>query len=236
MSAERDVTPIVRNWLQDGVTSLPDHVLDRVFDQVPAIRQERGWLAGWRNTAMQNALKLALAAAAVIAVVVAGLNLVPRSETSVVGPPSSPNRQRPRRRCRLEPRCFRPASRSPKSASFARRAGTCAVATVRVRRRAPRSARRVRDDPRHDVPAARNVRVLLPSAHDVFRSMWPRAGRPADRTDRRRSRAGASRDPQHLNDRAGRFHDWRSSGHVSRDDHDETLPCQAYQFYIWDGN
>ena len=65
MSADRDVTPIVRTWLQDGVTSLPDHVLDRVFDQVPAIRQERGWLVGRRNPAMQNALKLALAAAAV---------------------------------------------------------------------------------------------------------------------------------------------------------------------------
>ena len=90
MSADRDVTPIVRTWLQDGVTSLPDHVLDRVFDQVPAIRQERGWLVGRRNPAMQNALKLALAAAAVIAVVVAGLNLVPRSESAVVGQPSSP--------------------------------------------------------------------------------------------------------------------------------------------------
>ena len=90
MSADRDVTPIVRSWLQDGVTSLPDHVLDRVFDQVPAIRQERGWLVGRRNPAMQNTLKLALAAAAVIAVVVAGLNLVPRSESAVIGPPKSP--------------------------------------------------------------------------------------------------------------------------------------------------
>ena len=90
MSADRDVTPIVRTWLQDGVTSLPDHVLDRVFDQVPAIRQERGGLVGRRNPAMQNALKLALAAAAVIAVVVAGLNLVPRPDSAVVGPPSSP--------------------------------------------------------------------------------------------------------------------------------------------------
>ena len=62
---------------------------------------------------MQDALKLALAAAAVIAVVVAGLNLVPRSESAVVGPPSSPARlehsRRPRHRYRFEPTCFRGA-------------------------------------------------------------------------------------------------------------------------------
>jgi hypothetical protein len=89
MSAERDVTPIVRQWLQDGVTSLPEHVLDRVLDEVPAIPQERGGFAAWRNPFVSNALKLALAAAAVVAVVVAGLNLVPQSDSGVGGPSPS---------------------------------------------------------------------------------------------------------------------------------------------------
>ena len=36
MSTDRDVTRIVRSWLEEGVTALPDRVLDAVLDQVPA--------------------------------------------------------------------------------------------------------------------------------------------------------------------------------------------------------
>jgi hypothetical protein len=90
MSAESDVNRIVRAWLEDGVMVLPERVLDQVLDQVPSTRQERRGLVAWRNPSVTNALKLALAAAAVVAVVVAGLNLVPRSE-SAVGPPISPS-------------------------------------------------------------------------------------------------------------------------------------------------
>lgn len=88
MRAERDVTPTVRTWLRDGVTSLPDHVLDRVLDQVPAIRQERSGLAALRNQSMRTPLKVALAAAAIIVVTVAGLSLMPRNGTGVGGPVS----------------------------------------------------------------------------------------------------------------------------------------------------
>ena len=35
MSTDRDVTGIVRSWLDEGVTALPDCVLDTVFDQRP---------------------------------------------------------------------------------------------------------------------------------------------------------------------------------------------------------
>ena len=72
----------------DGVTSLPDHVLDRVLDQVPAIRQERSGLAALRNQSMRTPLKVALAAAAIIVVTVAGLSLMPRNGTGVGGPVS----------------------------------------------------------------------------------------------------------------------------------------------------
>ncbi len=44
MSSDRDTTRIVRSWLEDGVTQLPDRVLDAVLDQVPATRQRR---ANW---------------------------------------------------------------------------------------------------------------------------------------------------------------------------------------------
>ncbi len=36
MSTERDVNRIVRSWMDEGVTALPEHVLDAVLDQVPA--------------------------------------------------------------------------------------------------------------------------------------------------------------------------------------------------------
>jgi hypothetical protein len=42
MSTDRDVTSIVRSWLDEGVTALPDRVLDAVLDQVPATPQRRG--------------------------------------------------------------------------------------------------------------------------------------------------------------------------------------------------
>ncbi len=43
MSTERDVTRIVRSWLEEGATALPDRVLDTVLDQLPATSQRRAW-------------------------------------------------------------------------------------------------------------------------------------------------------------------------------------------------
>ena len=46
MSTDRDVERIVRSWMDEGVTALPDRVLDAVLDQLPATPQRRaGWLA-----------------------------------------------------------------------------------------------------------------------------------------------------------------------------------------------
>ena len=86
MSSERDVTLIVRSWLDDGVTRLPDRVLDAVLDQVPATRQRRARWPAWRFREMNTPIKLALTAAALIVVAVVGVNLLPRSP-AVGGPP-----------------------------------------------------------------------------------------------------------------------------------------------------
>ncbi len=80
MSTDRDVTRIVRSWLEDGATALPDRVLDSVLDQLPATSQRRAWWPAWRFREMNSALKLAIAAAAVVAVALVGINLLPRSE------------------------------------------------------------------------------------------------------------------------------------------------------------
>ena len=59
MSTDRDTTRIVRSWLEEGVTALPDRVLDAVLDQVPATSQRRPWWPARRFREMNKALKLA---------------------------------------------------------------------------------------------------------------------------------------------------------------------------------
>jgi hypothetical protein len=76
MTTERDVTRIVRSWLEDGVTTLPDRVLDQVLDQLPATPQRRPMWRARRIASMNNFAKLGVAAAVVAAAVV-GLTVLP---------------------------------------------------------------------------------------------------------------------------------------------------------------
>ena len=80
MSTDRDTTRIVRSWLEDGVTALPDRVLDAVLDQVPATTQRRaGWLAR-RNLSVNvsMSIRIAAAAAVVAAAAILGFTLLPK--------------------------------------------------------------------------------------------------------------------------------------------------------------
>ncbi|HJT64551.1 MAG TPA: hypothetical protein VJ839_07270 [Candidatus Limnocylindria bacterium] len=87
MSTDRDITRIVRSWMDEGVTQLPDRVLDAVLDQLPATPQRRpSWLAR-RFLSMNTYLKFGLAAAAVVAAVVIGLQVV--GQPNIVGPPDA---------------------------------------------------------------------------------------------------------------------------------------------------
>jgi hypothetical protein len=88
MSTDRDVTRIVRSWLEDGATALPDRVLDNVLDQLPATPQRRRWWPARRFREMNTPIRLAMAAAAVVLVAVVGINLLPR--TDGVGPGATP--------------------------------------------------------------------------------------------------------------------------------------------------
>ena len=85
MSTDRDAERIVRSWLEEGLTRLPDRVLDLVLDQIPATPQRRaGWLAR-RFRTMSNTIRYAAAGVAIAAAVIIGaLVLVPRTD---VGPP-----------------------------------------------------------------------------------------------------------------------------------------------------
>jgi hypothetical protein len=73
------VTRIVRSWLEEGVTALPDRVLDAVLDQVPATRQRRAWWPARRLPHMNTPIRIAMAAAAVVVLALVGVNLFSRT-------------------------------------------------------------------------------------------------------------------------------------------------------------
>ena len=79
MSAERDETRIVRSWLEDGVTVLPDRVLDAVLDQLPTTPQRRAFWPARRPPLMNTYFKIVVAAVAVVVLAVIGAYLLPRS-------------------------------------------------------------------------------------------------------------------------------------------------------------
>lgn len=79
MSTDRDTTRIVRSWLEEGVTTLPDRVLDVVLDELPTTPQRRAmWWPARRLFDMNKAMAFGLGAAAVVIVAILGFRfLVP---------------------------------------------------------------------------------------------------------------------------------------------------------------
>ena len=89
MSADRDVDRIVRSWLDEGVTRLPDRLLDAVIDQVPATPQRRSLWPARRFPVMNNpALRLGFAAAALVVAVGLGASLMSGPQVGGVASPS----------------------------------------------------------------------------------------------------------------------------------------------------
>jgi hypothetical protein len=85
MSTDRDTTRIVRSWLEEGATALPDRVLDAVLDQLPATRQRRPLWPARTLRLMDSPMRLA--AAVVVLVVVAALGFTLMSNPGLVGGP-----------------------------------------------------------------------------------------------------------------------------------------------------
>lgn len=88
MSTDRDVERIVRSWMDEGVTALPDRVLDLVLDQIPATPQRRTFWLARRFPTLSTYARYGLIAAAVIVAVAVGIGLFGRPTD--VGPPSVP--------------------------------------------------------------------------------------------------------------------------------------------------
>lgn len=90
MTTDHETTRIVRSWLEEGVTALPDRVLDAVLDQLPTTPQRRAWWPARRLPDVNNALKLTVAATAIVAISIVGVGLVGgRPDLGVGGPAAS---------------------------------------------------------------------------------------------------------------------------------------------------
>jgi len=76
MNADRETTRIVRSWLEDGVTRLPDPILDAVLDELPSTRQRRASWWPLRLPQTNMAFTFGIAAAAVVIAALLGVRLL----------------------------------------------------------------------------------------------------------------------------------------------------------------
>jgi hypothetical protein len=90
MTASRDPDRLIRAFLDEGLIDLPDRTYDAVRSEIDRTRQ-RVVIGPWRSPDMNNIAKFAVAAAVVVAVAVAGYNLLPASSGVGGGPAASPS-------------------------------------------------------------------------------------------------------------------------------------------------
>jgi hypothetical protein len=89
MTAPRDPDRLIRLFLEEGLSELPDHSFDAVRAHIHRTRQ-RAVIGPWREPHMTTFVRV-LASAAAVAVVVAGLALISRpTGPAVSSPPLSP--------------------------------------------------------------------------------------------------------------------------------------------------
>ena len=102
MTRDPETTRIVRSWLDEGVTQLPDRVLDAVLDELPATPQSRAtWWPARRTSTMNAIVKFGLAAAVLAVAALIGINYfggtsgvggpAPDSSTPTAEPTATPN-------------------------------------------------------------------------------------------------------------------------------------------------
>lgn len=86
MTTRPDPDVVIAAWLRDEAPErAPERLLTASRDRIQSTHQRRSKWPAWRAERMNSTLKIALGAAAVVAVVVAGVALLPRSNPSVGG-------------------------------------------------------------------------------------------------------------------------------------------------------
>lgn len=88
MNPRSDTDRVLRHWLSDGPTSMPDRVIDLVAERISRQPQRRTWRLD-RRLRMTSPMKFSAAVAAAVLVAVVGWNVLPKSDGS--GAPASPS-------------------------------------------------------------------------------------------------------------------------------------------------
>lgn len=88
MNERSDIDRVLRIWMADGPTTMPDRVVDVVADRIGRQPQKRVWRLPWRFP-MNPIMKLAAAALTVALVLIVGWNVLPRRDPAVGGPQPS---------------------------------------------------------------------------------------------------------------------------------------------------
>jgi hypothetical protein len=76
MNQRSDIDRLLRHWMDDGPTRMPDRIVDVVADRISVQRQRRSWRL-LRRLPMNTYVKLGAAIAAALVVAVIGWNLLP---------------------------------------------------------------------------------------------------------------------------------------------------------------
>jgi hypothetical protein len=92
MTHEHDgQTRIVVSWLREDAHENAERVLLAALNDIDHTQQRRPWWPAWRFADMNNVAKVLVATAAVVAVAVAGINILPRTGTGPGAVPPSPS-------------------------------------------------------------------------------------------------------------------------------------------------
>lgn len=92
MTPEHDVrTRLVVTWLRKDAHENAERVLLAALNEVDHTRQRRSWWPAWRFADMNDLAKVLVATAAVVAVAVVGINLLPETGTGPGAVPPAPS-------------------------------------------------------------------------------------------------------------------------------------------------
>jgi len=76
MTERSDIDRVLRHWLDDGPSTMPDRVVDVVAGRIARQRQRPAWRLPWRLPKMSSAMKLAVIGTALLTVLIGGAVLL----------------------------------------------------------------------------------------------------------------------------------------------------------------
>jgi hypothetical protein len=91
VSANLDISRVVRSWIREDEHDSADRVLEIVLSQLDTTPQRRPWWPAWRDLRMNLFMKAAIGGAAVLVAALVGLNLLAPGPLSPGGPGATPS-------------------------------------------------------------------------------------------------------------------------------------------------